>query len=138
MTESIRYLIEKYEEEGQISYSSISAEQIVEAENVLGLKLPQEYLQFLKEFGSGGIGDVDVYGVDKDGSLGFLNVTLNHREKGLPANLIVLEDLVNQQQYCIDCDNGNVVIYRGGKVTAVYDNFDNYLFERYIESAVNE
>lgn len=48
-------------------------------------------VDYLSEYGHGGIGGIEVLGVGLDGSAVFEDVTLDNRGEGLPEDLVVVE-----------------------------------------------
>ena len=54
MNNQILDLIKKYEQPGDFNYANVSDEMINNAEATLGVKLPDQYVEFLKRFGHGG------------------------------------------------------------------------------------
>ena len=53
MTDKIKKIIDIYEEKGDFTYPTITEDQIVEAQNALGVKLPGQYLDFLRIYEHG-------------------------------------------------------------------------------------
>lgn len=56
MNKEINELIKKFATKRSFTYKTIKEEQIREAEESLSVKLPSQYLEFLEEYGQGGIG----------------------------------------------------------------------------------
>ena len=83
--------VKKYESIGDFTYADVTDEMLNGVERGLNIKIPEEYKRFLKEFGHGGIGGLEILGVGKNGSLIFEKETLKYRAYGLPAELIVIE-----------------------------------------------
>lgn len=67
MIYEMKKIIETYEEKGDFTYTTITDDQIVEAQNILGVELPEQYLDFLRTYGHGGIGGIEVIGIGKNG-----------------------------------------------------------------------
>ena len=86
MTEKIKKIIETYEEKGDFTYTSITEDQIVEAQNALGVDLPGQYLDFLRTYGHGGIGGIEVIGIGKSGKMLFASETLEFLFKSYKAS----------------------------------------------------
>ena len=59
-----------------------------EVQSELGFPTPEQFLEYLSTCGHGGFG-FEILGIGLDGSIAFLEETLEYREEGLPANLIV-------------------------------------------------
>ncbi|MBQ7501500.1 SMI1/KNR4 family protein [bacterium] len=136
MTEKIRNLIKKYEVKGDFTHAEVSDAVIAAAEQTLNVKLPQQYIAFLKEFGHGGIGGIDTLGVGLTGRMIFLETTLEYRRYGLPQSFVVIENC-DEWLYCIDCSSYKVVSWEDGYAEDEYGSFDDYLAERINEAAEN-
>lgn len=124
-------LLKENEENGFFTRAVVTDEMLKEAEKNMGIKIPKEYCLFLKEFGHGGIGGVEVLGVGENGDRVFETETLKYREYGLSEGLIVIENC-DEWVYCLNTDNGNVVMWCYGEngYSVVYDDFITYLRDR--------
>ena len=108
---------------------------LANAEDILGLKLPKQYVDFLKMFGHGGIGGIEIIGIGLTGRLIFVERTLDYRDEGLPDNLVVIEN-VDEWVDCIDCNTGKVVSWDFTRyIKEDYSSFDDYLMDQ-INSAI--
>lgn len=136
MTEKIKKLIDTYEEVGDFTYTTITDDQIEEAQNALGVKLPGQYLDFLRTYGHGGIGGIEVIGIGKNGKMLFVSETLEYREYGLDKNLILIENC-DEWVYCIDCNNNSIVSWNREEIQNVYPDFDSYLLDRFSDADEN-
>lgn len=136
MNKDIKDLIKQYEVKGSFTYETISDEQIKEAENLLSVKIPSQYLEFLQEYGFGGIGGVEIIGVGGNGNLVFVEETLEYRRYGLPDNLIVIEDC-GEWIYCINAETEAVISWTEGFIKEEYTDFDSYVFDRFTDAAEN-
>ena len=77
------------------------------AEEQLGIKLPDSYKDFLKEFGWGGAGHLEFFGLGSDvpAHLDLVMVTLEERSLYRPYMLTYLVPLLNDgfgNHYCLD------------------------------------
>lgn len=130
MNSQILELVKKYEQPGDFNYASVSDEMICKAENSLGVKLPKQYIDFLKMFGHGGIAGVETIGVGLTGDLMFVDITLDYREEDLPNNFVVIEN-VDEWLNCIDCNTGRIVSWDySGYIKEDYACFDEYLIDQ--------
>ena len=130
MNEEIIELINKYEKDGDFTYANISDEVIKDSEKVLGVKLPEQYVSFLKLYGHGGICGIETLGVGLTGRLIFVNVTLDYRNEGLPKNYVAIEN-VDEWINCIDCNTGKIVSWDlCGYIQEDYECFDDYLIDQ--------
>ena len=136
MTEIIKKLIDTYEEVGDFTYTTITDDQIEEAQNALGVKLPGQYLDFLRTYGHGGIGSIEVIGIGKSGKMLFVSETIEYREYGLDKNLILIENC-DEWVYCIDCNNNSIVSWSREGIQNAYPDFDSFLLDRFTDAAEN-
>lgn len=136
MNDKIQNLIKQYEAKGDFTYTIITPKQIEEVQTMLCSNLPGKYLEFLRTYGHGGIGGVEIIGVGKNGTLLFVKETMKYRELGLPDNLIVIENC-DEWLYCIDCNNSQVVSWSNQSVEVAYPDFDTYLLDRFTDAAEN-
>lgn len=136
MIDEMKKIIETYEEKGDFTYTTITEDQIVEAQNILGVELPVQYLDFLRTYGHGGIGGIEVIGIGKNGKMLFVSETLEYRQYGLGKNLILIENC-DEWVYCIDCTNNSIVSWNREEIQDAYPDFDSYLLDRFTDAAEN-
>ena len=103
MNDIILNTIKKYEVKGDFNYASVTDDMISDAEEILGVKLPNQYVDYIKMFGHGGIAGVEILGVGLTGKMIFVESTLEYRADELPGNLVVIEN-VDEWLMCLDCD----------------------------------
>lgn len=117
MNEKIIKMIEEYGEERDF-FGGASEEDIRNAEEMLGLKFPQSYREFLKEYGSGGICGVEILGVQGNLGASVVKATERWRNIGLDIGLIVIEDSGEfvRCMYSADVNDNRVFSWiRGGR-----------------------
>ncbi len=136
MNNSLKALIKEYEKPMDFTHPSLSPESVANAEAELGVTLPEEYVSFLREFGHGGINGVETIGIGKNGQLLFVEETLTFRKYGLPNNLIVIENC-DEWIYCVDANDGSIVMWSQQKQAPAYSSFDEYLFDRVSDAVEN-
>ncbi len=130
MNDIILNTIKKYEVKGDFNYASVTDDMISDAEEILGVKLPNQYVDYIKMFGHGGIAGVEILGVGLTGKMIFVESTLEYRADDLPGNLVVIEN-VDEWLMCLDCDTGKVVSWDfTGYMKEEYDSFDDYLMDQ--------
>lgn len=130
MNDVIKNLINQYEQKGDFNYATVTDNMIAAAEEKLGVKLPEQYIDFLKEYGHGGIAGIEVMGVGLTGRMLFVDTTLEYREDDLPDNLVVVEN-VDEYLTCIDCDTEKIVSWDfSGYIKEEYSSFDEYLVDQ--------
>ena len=111
-------------------------EELVDAEKVLGFKIPEEYVWFLKTYGHGGF-FFEFLGYGLNGNAIFVNKTLHEREFGLPKEMLVIEDC-DEYVCCIDTVSKEIVSwskYDKDGIIKVADDFYNHFLEN-IENAI--
>lgn len=110
---------------------------VEEAENILDVKLPDQYIQYIKKYGYGGIAGLEILGVGLTGKMIFVEETLNYRAEELPLNLVVIEN-VDEWLTCIDCNTGKIVSWDfTGYIKEDYLCFDDYLLDQMKEAISN-
>lgn len=131
MSKKVYELIRQYECKGDFTHAIVTDEMLDEVERRLKLKIPKEYRFFLREFGHGGIGGIEVIGVGKNNALVFEKETLKYRTYGLPNELIIIENC-DEWVYCINSIDGKIVMWSKGDIeyAEAFDNFEVYLYER--------
>lgn len=136
MNDKIKELIDKYETDGDFTYASLPSDAVAEAEKKLALKIDPEFVEFLSEYGHGGIGGTEILGVGKNNEMLFVTETLKLREYGLPHNLLAIENC-DEWVYCIDSNCGHIVSWSSNETRDEYESFDDYLFDRFSDAAEN-
>lgn len=131
MFEKLSELIRNNETQGDFTYAKVTDEVFEEGEKKLGISIPNEYKWFIKHFGHGGIGGIEVLGVGKNGKSIFVDTTLKYRNYGLPNNLLVIENC-DEWLYCMDSQNGKIVMWSQGseECEIAYNDFEDYLTDR--------
>ena len=130
MNDIIIETIRKYEIKGDFNYASVTDDMISEAEDKLGVKLPDQYVDYIKMFGHGGIAGLEILGVGLTGRMIFVDSTLEYRADELPENLVVIEN-VDEWLMCLDCNTEKVVSWDfTGYIKEEYDSFDDYLIDQ--------
>lgn len=122
--------IKRYEQPNDFTHTTVTDDMITAAETMLNLKLPEQYVSFLKMFGHGGIGGLEVMGFGLTGRMIFVEATMDYRKENMPDNLVVIEN-VDEWLTCIDCKTGKIVSWDfGGYIKEDYDCFDDYLIDQ--------
>ena len=138
MYEDIISVIRQYEEKGDFTYPDVNDAQIIEAEKKLNVIIPEQYKWFLKNFGHGGIGGIETYGIGKNGIMVFVDKTIQFRSYGLANDKIVIENC-DEWIYCIDGKTKTVEMWSQGdkKSKIVYEDFVHYLKDRMNDAIEN-
>ena len=92
MNDQIRALIAQHEKERDFTHVAPTDEMLAAAQRLLGVQLPQQFVDYLNEYSHGGVGGVEILGVGLTGTMLFLEVTLDYRKYGLPHNLLAVEN----------------------------------------------
>lgn len=108
MNDQIATLIAQYEQESDFTHVAPTDEMIESAQRLLGVTIPEQFIEYLNEYSYGGVGGVDILGAGFTGEMLFVDTTLWYREYGLPHNLLAVENC-DEWLYCLDCDTGEVV-----------------------------
>lgn len=137
--EQIETLIRAHEEVFQDAFllTNPSDGEIKRAEQELGFEIPESYLWFLKKYGHGGF-SFELLGYGITGNPLFVRETLKQREKGLPANLMVIENC-DEYVVCINTDNGNIVSWSSYDKDGMIEKqtcFEDYFIDC-IENAID-
>ena len=137
MNSKLSDLIARYEQDGDFTHVPPRQDALAAAERLLGITIPQQFVEFLQQYSYGGIGGVTILGIGLDDSMAFLEVTLDYRKYGLPHNLLAVEN-VGEWLYCIDCDTGEVVSWsQVDGVLPGYPSFDDFLLDDLQEAIDN-
>lgn len=140
MNKTIRRMINEYSEEKDF-FGEVTEKEISKAEEMLGLKFPQSYREFVKNYGSGGICGVEILGVQGELGASVVKATERWRKFGLRNDLIVIEDSGEFVMciYSAAVDDERVFSwYRGGKeLSSRYNKFDDFVIDMFQEGIDN-
>lgn len=136
MTIEIKEIIQRCEINGDFTYTVLNDGKKELAEKELGLKIPEQYLDFLNLYGHGGINGFEVFGVGKNGDLIFVEETLNLRQYNLPYEFIAIEDC-DEWVYCISSNTGEIFSWSSEQIILAYDCFDDYFLDRLKDAEEN-
>lgn len=138
MKEEIKKLIEEYSEEAVFT-GKISSDEIIESSiEELNVNIPDDYRWFIKNYGQGGIGGVEILGISRTNKAIFKDTTLEYRNYGLPINLVVVENC-DEWLYCIDTDTEKVIAWNriDGILGDRYTTFLEFLLDRFNDEIEN-
>lgn len=129
MNREIHNPISRHEEIDAFTKIAPTREMLNAAEEKLGFPIPGQFLEYINTYSHGGFG-FEIIGIGFDGSINFLDETLEYRKEGLPDNLLVVENC-DEWLYCIDADTGEVASWHMGREPQVdYPCFDDFLIDR--------
>ncbi|MFZ6029410.1 MAG: SMI1/KNR4 family protein [Chloroflexota bacterium] len=116
--EKARFLINSHPEKAD--FVGPKSESFIRmAEDTLGVKFPPTYRKFLKDFGAGGFGGAEIYGLIKEDfeNSGIPDVVwytmLSRKKWKLPSDLIPVYDLGDGEDYCIEVNQSRGQNYEG-------------------------
>lgn len=121
---------------------------IEQAENTLDTKFPPSYREFLRRFGHGGIGSMEIMGVydgvdpSDTSPINLVGINLEERKSGTPEDILLIEEGGNGDFYAIDLSSKGlsgepqVVVWPIGgtedrdSLETVADDFGEFLKQR--------
>lgn len=138
MKQRIIHMIEEYSEDGDFTGRILDIKVIDDIKKKMRMDLPSQYEWFIRNYGQGGIGGVQVLGISKVNRAVFWDVTKEYRKYGLPNNLLVIENC-NEWLYCIDVNTEKVVKWDmiGGVISERYRTFLDFLVDRFNDEIEN-
>lgn len=137
MNKRIEQMIAEYKDDSFFTFTSPSDQDFNEAQEKLEVKFPSEFVDFVKKYGSGGIGGVEILGYSFDGFTTILDKTAESRMLEMPSSLVVVED-VDEWLYCIDCDTGKVVSWSAvDGVRPAFPDFDSFVISEFSDAIEN-
>ena len=137
MNATLKSLIAEFSSEKSFSKASPSPASIAQCEEELGIILSNQYKEFLVLYGQGGFNGFYVLGFNKAGKPAFVRETIEHREYGLPNQLVAIENC-DEWLYCENSANGSIVSWSpDGEILDAYDDFDSYLLDRMNDAIEN-
>lgn len=106
-----------------------SAEQIKEAQDELDIIFPDEYVDYVKEYGCIDFGSTEWTGLNIKGRLNTVNATKQEMSvnKDFPKGFFVLENLGIDAKRIIVSEKGEVCVLQYDKVTHLCDSIEEYL-----------
>ena len=113
-------LIEENFEEDEIEFCEPQKESTIQsAENILACKFPKSYRKFIKEYGCGGAGSLEIYGIIKDEEFKKENIPFvavpnmvwatlkRNRDFDHPLHLLIIYNVGEGSLYCLDTSQMN-------------------------------
>lgn len=103
--------------------------QIKKAQNELGLEFPEEFIDYVKEFGAISFYGTEWTGLNVDGYLNVVEATKQERElnSSFPADCFVLENQAIDGVITAVNEKGNVYVIQYNKKTLLCDSILEYL-----------
>lgn len=106
-----------------------SEEQVMEAQNALDLVFPEEFLEYVREYGCIDFGATEWTGLNIKGYLNTVTATEKEKSvnKGFPSGCFVLEDMNIDARKIIVNEEGKVFVLQYDKVTPLCNTISEYL-----------
>ncbi len=123
-------IIEKMKSIEDLGYiDGCSDEQIKEAEELLDLKFPREYIEYVKEFGCIDFGSTEWTGLNIEGELNTVEATTTEKKynDSFPAGCFVLDDYHIDAKKIIVNESGEVFLLQYDNITKVCNTISDYL-----------
>ena len=123
-------IVEKVEEIKDLGCTGgCTEEQIKEAENILGLTFPNEYKEYVKEFGCIDFGSTEWTGLNVEGELNTAEATLTEKKynDSFPDKHFVLDDYHIDGKKAIVNEQGEVFLLQCDSITKISNTISEYL-----------
>ncbi|WP_462111448.1 SMI1/KNR4 family protein [Campylobacter concisus] len=115
------------------SLGRASEAQILQAENLIGIKFADEFKEYIKEYGAVSAYGLELLGVSKSKRLDAASVTLEERElnENFPNDMYVVENLGIDGVLILQNERGEVFeISPNAKPKKIYNSLADYLLNR--------
>lgn len=115
------------------SLGRASEVQILQAENLIGIKFADEFKEYIKEYGAVSAYGLELLGVSKSKRLDAASVTLEERElnENFPNDMYVVENLGIDGVLILQNERGEVFeISPNAKPKKIYNSLADYLLNR--------
>jgi hypothetical protein len=121
--------IKKIDDLDIISNNGASEEQILRAEKRLELKFPEEYKNYVKEFGAISFLGNEWTGLNIDGYLNVVNMTEEERalNKFFPKKYFVIENIGVDRMLIISNEKGEIYTIQYDKIKFLCNSLSEYL-----------
>ncbi len=121
-------------------FGPVNRQAIVESAKTLGVKLPNQYVSFLEQFGGGGIGSESIIGFGGSDHLNFEFMTKHLRSKhpdSFPDTFVPIRNDGYGNYDCLDTGTMSPTgecsvvewLHRGGRGNILADDFSGWLDE---------
>lgn len=121
--------IKKIDDLNIISNNGASEEQILRAEKRLELKFPEEYKNYVKEFGAISFLGNEWTGLNIDGYLNVVNMTEEERalNEFFPKKYFVIENIGVDRMLIISNEKGEIYTIQYNKIKFLCNSLSEYL-----------
>ena len=102
---------------------------IQRAEKLLGLRFPNEYREYMLEFGSTTFKGVELTGLNITGHLNVIDATLQERKfnPDFPKNIFIIENLGIDSIFIVGDEKGSIYKLQYDKMIKISSSFTEYL-----------
>ena len=102
---------------------------IQRAEKLLKLRFPDEYREYMLEFGSITFKGVELTGLNITGHLNVIDATLQERKYNLdfPKNMFVIENLAIDGIFIVGDEKGSIYTLQYDKIKKIASSFTEFL-----------
>ena len=114
---------------GLCAIEGCTSEQVEMAQNVLGIIFPEEYIEYVRQFGCIDFGAVEWTGLNIKGRLNTVDATLQEMSVNhdFPKGFFVLEDLGIDAKKVIVNEKGQAYLLQRNKKTYLCNSISDYL-----------
>lgn len=114
---------------GLYTVGKVSQEEIEKAEKNLNIKFPEEYREFLKEFGAVSFYGTEICGLKVPEYLNVVDTTLEERElnREFPDNVFIVERMNIDNIIAFSDESGQIFIADDKKIKKIADSFMEYI-----------
>lgn len=109
--------------------NGVSVEEVIEAEDKLGIRFNEEYRNYLLEYGVVSFGSHEILGLGGDTYLDVVQETLRERvnNQKFPKNYYVIENLGIDGILILQEEEGNIFEWSNGTLKRIYDSMGEYM-----------
>jgi antitoxin YobK len=134
--QKIRDLIEEHQKEHSFA-KGVSLSTVQDVEELLSVKLPEDYIWFLQHYGEGHLFGSSILGISELGAFSVVKETLDCRRWNMPRNFIVIMNC-DEFHYCLDTESGKIMNWSKHE-SGIYPRQDSFLefFLDEIENAID-
>jgi len=121
--------LEAIRESDAETFASVDEQEIIQAEETLGMRFPETYRAIVHEFGSLEIGSDEIFGLGVQGYLNVVETTMKEREmaEGKLDKYIVLQNIGIEGILIVVDNQDNVYEYRLGEFQDMLSSTADYI-----------
>ena len=109
--------------------TGVSVEEVIEAEDKLGIRFHEEYRNYLLEYGVASFGSHEFLGLGGDSYLDVVQETLQEckNNQNFPKNCYIIENLGIDGILILQEEEGTVFEWSNGELKKIYDSMGEYV-----------